>query len=165
MSNSLKIILGVIGFTIIIALIAVVISGNDHSVNPKEQGVANLKIDRLQADLGKMKVSEEKSAVFTITNTGNSVLRVWNVATSCDCTFATFTINGQTTAEFNMPMHMNSSLRNWLGEIPVGQKAVLKVIYRPSVMPVQGPVTRDVTFSTNDPNNSNIDVAVSANVI
>ena len=113
-----------------------------------------------------MKSDEERTAIFTITNTSaSSVLRMWNVATSCDCTFATVTIGEATKGEFNMSMHMNSDLKNWMGEISPGQTATLNVIYRPKVMPVTGSVSRQVTFATNDPKNSTVEVSIKANVL
>ncbi|MBI4066356.1 DUF1573 domain-containing protein, partial [Candidatus Gottesmanbacteria bacterium] len=112
-----------------------------------------------------MKSDEEKTATFTVTNTSNAVLRIWNVSTSCDCTFASVVINGQETGEFNMPMHMIGSLKNWIGEVPAKQTAILKVTYRPKVMPVVGVVTRQTRFSTNDPKNAEVEVSVKANVL
>ena len=124
-----------------------------------------MSIDKKEADLGTMKVTDERSATFTISNTGESILRIWGIATSCDCTFANVAIAGTKTGEFNMSMHMSSRLKNWIGEVPSGQMATLEVIYRPKVMPVSGPVTRQVNFSTNDPNNSNIEVSIKTNVL
>jgi hypothetical protein len=60
---------------------------------------------------------------------------------------------------------MGSDLRNWIGEINQGETATLSVTYRPKVMPVTGPVTRQVRFATNDPNNPEVEVSVSANVL
>lgn len=165
MNSSVKILLAVLGFTMLIVVAAVVLASNEKTIDAKAQGVASMTIDKLQQDLGSMKVSDEKSAIFTVTNTGKTPLRVWNVATSCDCTSATFTINGKETPEFNMPAHMGTTLRNWLGEVAAGQKALLKVTYRPSIMPVTGPVTRNVDFATNDPKNAKVEVTVSANVL
>lgn len=165
MNSSVKILLAVLGFTMLIVVAAVALSGSEKTIDVKAQGVANMTIDKLKEDLGSMKVAEEKSAIFTVTNTGKTVLRLWHVATSCDCTFATFTINGQETPEFNMPGHMGATLRNWLGEVAAGQKALLKVTYRPSIMPVTGPVSRNVVFSTNDPKNPKVEVTISADVL
>ena len=64
-----------------------------------------------------------------------------------------------------MSMHMSADLKNWMGEVPPGQTAVLRVIYRPKVMPVTGVVTRQVTFATNDPKNSTVEVSIKANVL
>lgn len=165
MNSSLKILLATLGVTFIIIVGAIFLSGQEKTIDTKNLGTASMSIDKTSQDLGKMKVEEEKTTTFTINNTGNSLLRIWNVATSCDCTFAKININGQETPEFNMPGHMSSSLRNWLGEVPVGQKAILEVTYRPKIMPVTGPVSRSVSFSTNDPKNPKVEVTISANVL
>jgi hypothetical protein len=49
--------------------------------------------------------------------------------------------------------------------VPTGQTALLKATYRPKVMPVSGPVSRQVRFSTNDPKNAEVEVSVKANVL
>jgi hypothetical protein len=166
MNTDTKVILGAIGASLLIVLGAVFFLGNNQGPKRSDLGSASLALDQTKADLGDMKVDEERAATFTITNTStSSVLRIWNVATSCDCTSATITIGGQETGEFNMTMHMPANLKNWLGEVPAGQKALLKVIYRPKVMPVTGPVTRQVSFSTNDPNNTEVEVSIKANVL
>lgn len=145
---------------------AVVLLGNDKSPKRETLGTANMTIDKKFEDFGNMKADEEKTATFTITNTSaSSVLRIWNVATSCDCTFASILINGTETGEFNMPMHTRGELKNWIGEIGSKQTAQLKVTYRPKIMPVTGNVTRQVTFSTNDPKNADVEVSVKANVL
>lgn len=144
---------------------AALLSATNKPVNRAEVGASSMTIDKKYADLGTMKADEEKTAVFTITNTGDSTLRLWNVATSCNCTFATVKIGEKETGEFNMPMHMSGSLRNWMGEVPAGKTAELKVIYRPKIMPVVGKVNRQVSFETNDPKNSKVEVTVEANVL
>lgn len=169
MKTDTKIILGALVASVAIITGAVVFLGKDNtlSASPKREqlGSAAMTIDKKLEDFGSMKSDEEKTATFTITNTSDSMLRVWNIATSCDCTFATVTVGSQTTGEFNMPMHMKSELKNWIGEVPEKQTAILKVIYRPKVMPVVGVITRQVTFSTNDPKNPNVEVSVKANVL
>jgi len=166
MSGENKLILAVVGATIAVVFGAVVYFGNQKSAPKREElGIASMAVDRKSADLGKMKVSDEKSATFTISNTGNSMLRIWNINTSCDCTFATVAIGKIVSPEFNMAGMMSTEKTNWLGEVPAGQKATLTVIYRPSVMPVQGPITRQVNFSTNDPKNENVQLSIAASVL
>ncbi len=166
MNADTKVILGAVMASVLLIGGAVFVLGRDSRPKREAQGSASMTIDKKEEDLGTMKVSEDKSAVFTITNTSTgSVLRLWGIATSCDCTFANVTIAGTKTGEFNMSMHMNSTLKNWIGEVPAGQKAQLEVIYRPSVMPVSGPVSRQVNFSTNDPNNATVEISIAANVL
>ncbi|MBI2622231.1 DUF1573 domain-containing protein [Candidatus Microgenomates bacterium] len=109
------------------------------------------------SDLGKMKVSDEKSAEFTIENNGNKPLSLFKISTSCDCTFATVTINNVKSEEFSM--HGKSS---WTGEVKAGEKATVTVIYKPSIMPVSGPVSREVYVGTNDPDRPKLTFTISA---
>lgn len=165
MKSDTKVIIGAIVASVVIIVGAVVILGKDKSPKRETLGTATMTIDKTLEDFGDMKSDEEKTAMFTITNTSDTVLRIWNVATSCNCTFASVAINGEETGEFNMPMHMIASLKNWIGEVPTKQTALLKVTYRPKVMPVTGVVTRQTRFSTNDPKNAEVEVSVKANVL
>ncbi len=163
MATDTKIILGAVGVSLALIIGAVVVLGRDNSPKREALGTASMTIDKKSEDFGSMKVSDEKTTNFTITNTSDSVLRIWNIKTSCNCTFAAIVISGKETGEFSM--HAGGPLGNWIGEVAAKQTALLKVTYRPKVMPVQGPVSRQVTFATNDPNNSEMQVSVSANVL
>ena len=165
MKTDTKIVLGAIVASVLIIGGATVVLGNDKSPKRESLGTATMTIDKTSVDFGTMRADEERSATFTLTNTSDATLRIWNVATSCDCTFATVTIGEKSYGEFNMSMHMGKELQNWIGEVGAGQTATLSVIYRPKVMPVTGPVTRQVTFATNDPKNPEVEVSVSANVL
>ncbi len=166
MSGETKFIIGVSVVTVAIIVGAIVLFSNQKPAPKREElGSASMTIDKKSEDFGSMKVSDERRAAFTITNTGDSILRIWKVATSCDCTAATVKIGDTETPEFSMAGMMSSERANWLGEVPAGKNAVLTVIYRPSVMPVNGPITRQVNFSTNDPNNPDVQVSISANVL
>lgn len=165
MTGELKVIVVSILASVLIIVGAVAVLGQDKSPQREKLGTASMTIDKNLVDLGDMKKDDEKNAVFTITNTSSSILRIWKVATSCDCTFATLTMNGQTTPEFNMAGMMRAELTNWIGELPAGQKAKLTVIYRPKIMPVSGKITRQINFETNDPKNSNVQVSIAANVL
>lgn len=165
MKSDTKIIIGAIAASVAIIVGAVILLGNDKSPKRESLGTASMTIDKTFEDFGAMKTAEEKTAVFTITNTSDSILRLWGVSTSCNCTFASVVIGDVTSGEFNMPAHMNAGLKNWIGEIPAKQTASLKVTYKPKVMPVIGIVTRQTRFSTNDPKNAEVEVSVKANVL
>lgn len=124
-------------------------------VNDKEKPVAAAASSLF--DLGNIKVKEEKTAEFTIDNKGMKPLSLFNVSSSCDCTFGQITIDGVKSPEFTM-----HSKNPWTGTIDPGKYATLSVIYRPFIMPVKGAVTRDVYISTNDPNNQKLIFAVKA---
>lgn len=165
MKSDTKLIFGAIAVSVIIIVGAIFVLGKDSSPKRESLGQASMTIDKTFEDFGDMKSDAERTATFTITNTSDQSLRIWNIATSCDCTFASVVINGEETGEFNMPMHMSSTLKNWIGEIPAKGQAVLKVTYKPKVMPVTGVVTRQVNFATNDPKNESVEVSVKANVL
>jgi hypothetical protein len=114
------------------------------------------------ADLGSMKVSEEKFADFEIKNSGTQPLKIFRVFTSCDCTFAKIFINGKESPEFNMEMHSPMEALRWQGEVLPSATATLRVIYKPLIMPVFGPIERSVMFSTNDPDQKQVQVDIKA---
>lgn len=165
MKSDTKIIIGAILISVAIIAGAVFLFGKDNSPKRESLGIATMTIDKTFEDFGDMKADEEKTAVFTITNTSDSVLRLWGVSTSCNCTFASVVIGDVTSGEFNMPAHTNASLKNWIGEVPAKKTASLKVTYKPKIMPVTGIVTRQTRFSTNDPKNPEMEVTVKANVL
>lgn len=108
------------------------------------------------SDLGNMKVKDEKAAQFIIENTGNKPLQLYKISTSCDCTFGQVTIDDTKSPEFSM--HASP----WVGTVEAGKKATLSVIYRPSIMPVSGVVTREVYVQTNDPENQQLTFTIKA---
>lgn len=165
MKTDTKVIIGALGASVLIIIGAVIFMGKDTSPKRENLGTASMTIDKTFEDFGSMKADEEKTAVFMITNTSDSILRLWGVSTSCNCTFASVVIGGIEKGEFTMPAHMNSSLKNWIGEVPAKQTATLKVTYKPKIMPVTGVVTRQTRFATNDPKNAEVEVSVKANVL
>lgn len=121
-----------------------------------------LVVSETSVDLGTMKVSEERSKDITITNTGKGPLVLSRVRTSCNCTLADITVNGVTTQGFNMEAHNSFALKRWTGTLAPGESATIKTIYRPFIMPVQGPVERIVSFNTNDPRNPTVEITLRA---
>jgi len=109
------------------------------------------------SDLGKMKVSEDKSANFKIKNIGQKSLQLNNVSSSCDCTFGQVVIDGKESEIFGM-----HNVSDFAGEVLPGKEAIIKVTYRPSIMPVYGAVEREVYVSTNDPENPKLVFKVKA---
>lgn len=110
-------------------------------------------------DLGRMKVDEERSAEFVLTNNGSGPLKIFNPYTSCMCTFGQIIIGDKKSPEFGMAMHGNPS---WQGVLEPGKIAIAKVIYKPYLMPVQGLVERSFIFKTNDSLNSEVNLTVRA---
>lgn len=101
-------------------------------------------------------------AEFDIKNSGAAPLSLSEVSTSCMCTTAQVIINGQNSPFFGM--HQKSS---WVGRIPVGGQAKLKVVFDPAFHGPQGvgPVTRQVVMTTNDPNSPKLEFNLKGTVV
>jgi hypothetical protein len=52
-------------------------------------------------------------------------------------------------------MHSDS---RWQKELAPGDSAILVISYQPSLMPLQGAVSRAVFFKTNDPQNPQVSI-------
>lgn len=157
------------GFTVLVIILIVVFSINEQkqasggsniaSYSVSDRDKPQVKFDSAFSDLGKMSVKDVKTAEFTIVNTGSKPLTLYKISSSCDCTFGQVDIDGNKSPEFSM--HASGS---WTGTVESGKKAVLSVIYKPSIMPVSGVVTRDVYVQTNDPENPKLTFTVKADV-
>ena len=117
------------------------------------------KVDSILYDFGSIKVSDKKSYDFTIKNNGKKPLQLSNITTSCGCTFAKVIYEGKESPEFDM--HTKS---NYIIEIESDKKAIIRVTYKPYVMPVYGFVEREAYIKTNDPSMQDIVFKVTANV-
>lgn len=97
-------------------------------------------------DIGKMKLTEVKSAVFTIKNEGEKTLQIFSGSTSCGCTTGQIKTAAKQSAVFSM--HTDD---NFYFELTGQEEARLELTYKPSVMPVSGKVQRAARLKTNDP--------------
>lgn len=111
------------------------------------------------ADLGTLKVSEERQAIFKIKNEGEKTLQIFGGSTNCGCTFGRVKTDKSESPFFGM--HSN---QNFLVEIEPQQEAEVEVVYRPYLMPVYGKVQRAATLKTNDPEKPEVDFVVEAEV-
>lgn len=99
---------------------------------------------------------------FTIKNTGSDKLKIFNVKTSCHCTKAHVTINGNESQDFGM-----DGLSSWVGEVAPGEKATLTAIFDPAFHGPQGigPVNRFVSIETNDSAQSKLTFTLTGKVV
>jgi hypothetical protein len=117
-------------------------------------------VDRTSFDFGIVSLADERTEAVSVRNDGRSALELRHFATSCDCTFAHVALpDGSSSPEFTM-----HGTNDWIGQVPPGQTATVHVIYRPAVMPIKGAVTRAVSFMTNDPNQSSVELSFTATV-
>lgn len=157
----------IIGGISLVALVLIVFVAFGESKKNSQSSVASYQIGdsekpqaktgNIFADLGSMKTNDEKTVDFTIENTGDKPLQLFNITSSCNCTFGQITINNNKSPLFSM-----HSQGNWVGDLNIGEKATVTVIYRPYLMPVKGEITRSVTVQTNDPQNKELTFSVKA---
>lgn len=163
-----RLVLLIIGAVTLFALVLVLIFAvNEQKQSKNSQNVAAYSLgdqERPQvrvlesfADLGTVSVKEEKTATFIIENIGKKPLQLFNIKSSCDCTYGKLTIERVDSPEFNM--HSKSS---WAGTVESGKKSTLSVIYRPYIMPVKGIVSREVYVQTNDPEKERLTFTIKA---
>jgi hypothetical protein len=114
-------------------------------------------------NLGNVSVaSGTKNVSFSLSNAGKSDLIIAGMVTSCMCTSASLTVDGQESPRFGM--HDNAS--GWQQAIKPGQAATLNVYYDPTVHPeLRGPVTRTISISSNDPLFSTKKITITANQV
>ena len=110
-------------------------------------------------DIGTLKVSEEKTAIFKIKNEGEKPLQIFRGSTNCGCTFGQVKTKNQESPLFGM--HSN---QNFIIELASQEEAVVEVTYRPYLMPVYGKVIRAVRLKTNDPGNPEVEFVIEAEV-
>lgn len=99
---------------------------------------------------------------FEIKNTGEGNLEVNNFKTSCMCTEVEVIINGERSPAFGM--HSQSG---WKGVIKPGESAQIHVVFDPMFHGPQGtgPVTRYISFNTNDQDNSSVELKLTGDVV
>lgn len=108
-------------------------------------------------DFGEIKVTDIKQQDFTLKNTGTKPLQILNINSSCNCTFGQIIYKGLTSKEYGM--HAQSG---YVTDIAPGDTAIVKVTYKPIIMPVYGLVERAVFIATNDPANQRLVFGVKA---
>jgi hypothetical protein len=155
----------VIGFVILAMgiLSFLVWSGSKSALktaSPDDPNRPVLSLAETSFDFGKINVVDIKEHDFTITNLGKSDLVLAKISTSCDCTSAYIIQGGQKSPKFSMAGNIDS----WKATVKPGESAVLKTIYEPRIMPVEGKVNRTVSFATNDPSAAEAQVKIQAEV-
>ncbi len=163
-NKSTTLIVGVVGA---LALGAFFLFGGNtgtRTVQRESNGMPVFTVDTKKIELGEVALQGDYPAEFIVTNTGDAPLEISEVKTSCMCTFVELVIDGETSPEFNMVMHNSNALRKWKSAIASGASATVRVTYKPYLMPVQGPIERSAIFATNDTNNPEVQLVVSATV-
>jgi len=160
-----KIIIGIVLLTILILVGGIFLVSGESSTSAAITSSQNTKatVDNKNYDWGNIPFKGGNvSKTFTIKNTGTDTLKLMNIKTSCHCTKAQIKIGDTTSPSFGM-----NSVSSWIGEIPPGQEAELKVIFDPAYHGPQGvgPINRLVSVETNDSNNSRLEFSLTGIVV
>lgn len=164
-SNTNTVLVGFVIFSImIILLLGIVLSNNSQPQTLKTNSSARLEVtgDTMH-NWGKIDIKGgDVEKVFQIRNSGEDDLVITNFRTSCMCTEVQVNIEGKNGPIFGM--HTRSG---WRGVIKPGGTADLRVTFDPLFHGPQGvgPVTRMISFNTNDPMYNAVELRVAGNVV
>ena len=159
--RTVLIILGIITLTIL-GLGAWVLS-RPVGIEVEKSDQAKVEVTEKTYDWGEIKINGGNvQKVFLIKNTGVGILKLSGVSTSCMCTTAQVIIDGKGSPFF--AMHQKSS---WVGEIPVGKEAELKIVFDPAFHGPSGigAMTRQIEIETNDMDNPKLEFVLKGNVV
>lgn len=134
--------------------------------NVKASESAKASISQTQFDWGNISYSGPKATkTFTIANVGTDTLQLFNIRTSCMCTNAYVSINGEDSPQFGMDMGNNVS--SYIGKVAPQGKATLTVVFDPAYHGPQGigPITRYVEVDTNDKTNPKLTFTLTGTVV
>ncbi len=162
--NDKKIIIGLIVLTVLILGGGIfVLSKSFTSAEVTSSQNAKAAVDQKTFDWGNISYSGGNvTKTFTIKNTGSDVLKLTGIKTSCTCTKAQISVDGKISPYFSM-----HSTTSWVGEVPPGKEAELKVIFDPAFHGPTGlgPVERLVSMETNDSQNPKIEFSLKGVVV
>lgn len=162
-----KIIIGVFLFTVLIIGGGIAISSNLPSkATLSSSSSAKLEFSHKSYDL---KTIHYDSGVvthsFPIINMGKGDLEIANLSTSCMCTTVYLKSKEGKSEAFGMKGMSKAS--NFIGRIKPGEKAEVIAVFDPTYHGPQGvgPVSRLVSFETNDPDNPYVELSFSGTVV
>ncbi len=147
-------------FFLIISISVIVLMGGLFMITATTQSTPQVKVSSLAKadvltptsfDWGNIDYSGPKvTKAFSIKNIGSDVLQLYNIHTSCHCTKAYVTINGEVSPEFGMDM--GGDVSSYIGKVNPGQKADITVVFDPAYHGPEGvgPINRYVNVDTND---------------
>lgn len=133
-----------------------------YGSNDAEKPALVIEPTNLSRDIGTIKVTEERTAEFVLKNTGSKPLVISRLRTSCMCTFGEIVAKNRKSPSANMEMHNSASVNLWRLILEPNETATARVVYKPLLMPVQGPIERVFLFDTNDPLHPQVELVIKA---
>lgn len=159
-NDSRIVIFSVIAAALVLGGLIIAFTGNDNLASSESQnGTPRLEINEEKFDLGNIPMSQGTvTRTVTVSNTGNGPLEIFGMKTSCMCTSATLTIDGNRSPEFSL--HNNPAF--WSEKLAAGQKADLEITFDPNAHgpDATGPITRTVHIKSTDGGSNNAEKVV-----
>ena len=150
--------------------IAVLVSNSTSTSNTKasvsKTAGAKIVVDHSSKKVGNIPYSGGNLIhVFPVKNAGTKDLEIANITTSCMCTKAYLKQGDNKSEGFGMKGMSASS--SWKGIIKPGETAEIIADFDPTYHGTQGtgPVSRMVSFETNDPDNPYVEVSFEGEVV
>lgn len=104
---------------------------------------------------------------YWIKNSGDQELKVANLKTSCMCTKTYLKTAKEKGPEFGMQGHASGGASDWIGKLLPGEEGQIMAVFDPTAHGPEGvgPVSRFVSFETNDPDHPYIELEFSGVVV
>lgn len=162
-----KFIIGIALFTIVILGGGIYYSTNSPSKAAVEKtNGAKIQIFEENFDFKDIKYDAGNAKhPFKIKNNGTKDLTIANMATSCMCTKVYLQTKKEKSPEFGMKGHASES--SWTGIIKSGEEAQIFADFDPTAHGPSGvgPVSRLVSFETNDPDKPYVEFSFKGTVV
>lgn len=162
-----KVLIGLIIFSLVIIVGGSFFLSNSSSraVIKKTQGA---KIETKETSFNFKEIPYSGGKVehsFAIKNVGNKDLEIANLTTSCMCTTVYFKSKSGKSSEFGMKGMTQPS--KWKGVLKPQEEAKIIAVFDPAFHGPQGigPVSRLVSFETNDPDKPYVEFVFSGTVV
>lgn len=162
--NEKKFILGIVLATVSLlagGLMLVISASKEVAVEAAEG--AKITVENDTVDWGEIKIDNGLAvANFELKNSGSETLKLFSGTTSCACTKAKVVTNDDSSGYFGMHSKSKEVI-----EIKPGESAQLVAEFDPAYHGPTGigPINRQVTMSTNDPDNPEVKVFMLGNVV
>lgn len=165
-----KVIIGIIVATAVILVGAVMLLGNTSSGSVKGalEKVAGAKVEAVENNFDFKDIPYSGGNAiheFKIKNSGDKDLKIGNMATSCMCTKVYLKTESGNGPEFGMKGHSASS--DWTGTVAPGKEGSVVAVFDPTAHGPEGvgPMSRIISFETNDPGHPYMEFTFSGNVV
>lgn len=165
MTGEKKIFIGIIILTVIALAGAIFFLTKSSPAKPNLEKTVGAKIETLETSFDFKDIQYSNGHAiheFKIKNTGDKQLQVANLKTSCTCTQTYLK-----STKGNGPSFSMHSQSDWVGKLAPGEEAAVVVDFDPAFHGPSGvgPISRIVSFETNDPDKPYVEFNFSGNVV